>query len=102
MGKLPTRISEKVYMTLVRYAAASGDYHEKEVFVFHFSIIEESSNSYRLTCSDGERRLFNYSKDRLWVEGKRCIRANSELMKINNSITKEFMFKEFIVYQNAV
>lgn len=100
---MPARIAETVYQILIDYAHADPDYHEKEVFVFHFSIVNSAPDRFELSCLDGNRRIFHCSNDkRMWVEGKDSYRINPRLNSIRDEIYQEFTYRGFIVKRNAV
>lgn len=92
MKKLPTKVSEKVYSLLCKFAEAKQDYYSREQFVFHFGVVKNTSDDFRLDCMDGVSRTFICKENgQMWIVGKGSDRVNPILRKI----TKE-------LYQDAV
>jgi len=103
MKKLPTRFAEQVYKVLVKFAEARPEYYERETFIFHFSIIENTVDSFKLTCMDGAIRTFFCTSDRkMWIEGKDSDKVNIILERISKIIDREYEFGEFIIKQRAI
>jgi hypothetical protein len=103
MKKLPTRFAEQVYQVLVKYAEARPEYYERETFIFHFAVIEDTSDSFKLTCMDGVKRTFFCTNDRkMWIEGKGSDNVNIILERIRKIIDREYEFGDFIVKQRAI
>ena len=55
---MPTRIAEKVYDVLSKFAEASPNHYEKETFVFHFGVLTNTQSDYKLNCVDDAKRTF--------------------------------------------
>lgn len=103
MKKLPTRFAEQVYKVLIKYAEARPEYYERETFIFHFSVIDDTSESFKLSCVDGEPRVFFCTEDRkMWIEGKGSDQVNIILGRIRSIIEREYEFRDFIIKQRAI
>jgi hypothetical protein len=90
MKKLPTHITEKVYSVLVKFAEAKSDYYSREEFIFHFGVVSNTCDYFKLKCLDDATRTFICKKDgRMWLEGKGSERVNGILRKITKEIPSE-------------
>lgn len=87
MKKLPTRVSEKVYSLLCKFAEAKPDYYSREQFIFHFGVVKNTSDSFKLDCMDGGIRTFICKEGgQMWLEGKGSDRVNPILRKITREL----------------
>jgi hypothetical protein len=103
MKRLPTKVAEKVYTILERYAEASPNYYDRESFIYHFGVVPESQKEYFLTCMDGARRVFTCTREKnMWLEGKGSERVNSILRKIQSEMIEGIEFGEFTVRRNEI
>ncbi len=90
MKKMPTKVAERVYEVLCKFAEANPSYYEKEAFVFHFGVLSTTSSNYKLNCMDDSNRTFNCSSTgRMWVEGIGSGRVNSILYNISEEISSK-------------
>ena len=88
MKKLPTAIAEKVYRVLTKFAEAKSDFYSREEFIFHFGVIQNTSDRFRLSCMDDSPRTFVCKEDgRMWLEGKGRERVNPILHKIAEEVS---------------
>lgn len=100
MKKLPTNVAEKVYRILEKFADAKGEYYERETFIFHFGVIANTSNSYKLSCMDDSPRTFFCKSDgSMWLDGKGSAKVNPILRKITKELNSEFELGDFNVIQ---
>jgi hypothetical protein len=103
MKKMPTSIAENVYRVLTRYADAKSDYYSSEEFIFHFGVVHDTSDSFKLTCMDDSPRTFVCKENGdMWLIGKGSDRANPILRKISREMRGEVEIAEFIVRRNAI
>lgn len=102
MKKLPTQIAEKVYSVLTKFAEAKSDHFSREQFVFHFGVLHDTQDSFKLECMDDAVRTFFCRDGKMWLEGKGSDRVNPILKKLEQEISTEFTFGEFKVTRNAV
>lgn len=101
MRKLPTRLAEKIYCVLMRFAEARPDYYSREEFIFHFGVTSDTSDRFNLSCMDEAKRTFVCKRDgTMWLEGKGAARVNSILIKIKEDFEKEYNYREFTIKQN--
>ena len=90
MKKLPTHIAEKVYSVLVKFADAKSVYYSREEFIFHFGVVPNTSDRFKLNCLDDAARSFVCKRDgQMWLEGKGSERVNGILRKITNARLSE-------------
>lgn len=90
MKRMPTRLAEKVYEVLCKFAQAESTYWERESFVFHYGVIAEASSDYKLSCMDDGQRVFHCTTNgNMWVEGTSTSRANSILRKMAEELKQE-------------
>ena len=47
-NKIPTFLSEKIYDALVKICGATDDFYEKETFVYHHSIVNNTLEKYTI------------------------------------------------------
>jgi hypothetical protein len=95
MKKLPTKIAEKVYSVLCKFSEAKSDYYSREEFIYHFGVVENSSNEFRLSCMDDSPRKFICKRDgAMWIDGKGSERVNAILRKITKELNEEFEIVE--------
>jgi hypothetical protein len=80
--KMSTYFAEKVYSLLIKLVNANSSYYNKELFIFHYCVFENSSNSFNLDCIDFEERIFHYSNNKIWITGKNEDRVNKALSKL--------------------
>lgn len=100
MKKLPTKVAEKVYRVLEKFAEANSAYYERETFIFHFGVVSNTSTGYKLACIDGSPRTFFCKNDgSMWLEGKGSSKVNPILRKITEELNSEFQLEEFSVVQ---
>ncbi len=87
---MPTKVAERVYDVLCKFAEASPSYYEKETFVFHFGVLNETSSTYNLTCMDDAKRTFHCSNTgKMKVEGNGTSRVNGILWKMSEELSAE-------------
>jgi hypothetical protein len=87
MKKLPTRIAEKVYNVLTKFADAKSDYYSREMFIFHYGVTSNTSDAFTLSCMDDAKRTFICKEDgRMWLDGKGGDRVNPILHKITKDL----------------
>lgn len=87
MKRMPTRFAEKVYDVLCKFAQAESNYWERESFIFHYGVIQNSESSYKLSCMDDGQRVFHCTTNgNMWVEGTSTSKANAILRKISEEL----------------
>ena len=90
MKKMPTRTAEQVYDLLVRFADANSYHYEKETFIFHYGVLENTDIKYTLNCVDDSLRTFYCNPEGdMWVTGKATSRVNAILKKMSEEL-KQF------------
>jgi hypothetical protein len=83
MKHMATRTAEKVYDVLTRFADASSNYFERESFIYHFGVVNNTANKYKLSCMDDAVRHFICNKNgEFWVDGNKTGKVNAILRKI--------------------
>lgn len=87
MSKMPSTAAEKIYDVLIRYAEASPDYYDKEHFVYHFAVISNLPNTFKLECIDSRPRTFIREENSYKLIGKGDNKVNS----IVKQILKEYV-----------
>ena len=103
MQKLPTNIAEKVYDVLTKFAEAKPDYYSREVFIFHFGVIHDTSDSFKFECMDDAQRTFTCRNNgTMWLDGKGSDRVNAILRKISSELHPKKQLGEFTITTNAV
>jgi len=87
MKKMPTRVAERVYDVLCKFAEASPNNYEKETFIFHFGVLNTTSPNYKLTCMDDAQRTFHCSSSgKMKVDGTNTRQVNGILWKMSEEI----------------
>lgn len=87
---MPTKVAERVYDVLCKFAEANPSYYEKETFVFHFGVLKDTSSNYTLNCMDDAKRTFSCSTTgKMKVEGKATSRVNGILWKMSEELAIE-------------
>lgn len=84
---MPSTAAEKIYDVLIRYAEASPDYYDKEHFVYHFAVISNLPNTFKLECIDSRPRTFIREENSYKLIGKGDNKVNS----IVKQILKEYV-----------
>lgn len=103
MKKLPTHIAEKVYNVLTKFAEAKSDYYSRETFIFHYGVIRDTSDAFKLSCMDDSPRTFVCKEDgRMWLDGKGGDRVNPILRRISKELEQESQLEEFTVTAHAI
>lgn len=103
MKKLPTRITEHVYDVLTKYVGAIDDLYERETFIYHYSLVNDSPSNYPLICNDSQTRSFYCDEDRnMWVDGPDHEMVNKILEKVKNEIVQTIQLNEFKVTRHAI
>ena len=98
MKKLPTKVAEQVYGVLTKFAEAKQDYYSREEFIFHFGVVHDTSDAFKLSCMDDAQRTFICKEDgRMWLDGKGSDRVNPILRKITQTLREETQLSEFTV-----
>ena len=82
MSKMPSTAAEKIYDVLIRYAEASPDYYDKEHFVYHFAVISNLPDTFKLECMDSRPRTFVREGESYKLIGKGDNKVNSIVKKI--------------------
>ncbi len=82
MSKMPSTAAEKIYDVLIRYAEASPNYYDKEHFVYHFAVIPNLPNTFKLECMDSRPRSFVREGESYKLIGKGDNKVNSIVRKI--------------------
>jgi hypothetical protein len=87
MKRMPTKIAEKVYDVLCKFAQAEPSYYQKEAFVFHYGVMDNTPEEYRLSCMDDAQRVFYCSDDgEMRVDGSAANQVNSILRKLSEEL----------------
>ena len=103
MKKMPTAVAENAYRVLTRYAEAASDYYSSESFIFHYGVVQDTSDYYVLNCMDSLSRTFVCKENGdMWLIGKGNDRANPILRKISREMRGEVEYGDFIIRKNAV
>ena len=85
---MPTKVAEKVYDVLCKFAEANPNYYERETFIFHFGVLSDTSSTYNLNCMDGSKRSFQFTNSgKMKVDGVGSSRVNGILWKISEELT---------------
>lgn len=85
---MPTNMAEKTYDVLCKFAEANPSYYEKETFVFHYGVLNETHPTYQLNCMDGAKRTFTYtSSGKMKVDGVGSSRVNGILWKMSEELS---------------
>ena len=100
---MPTAVAENVYKVLTRFAEAKPDYYSSEEFIFHFGVVQNTSDSFNLTCMDDSPRTFICKENGdMWLIGKGSDRTNPILRKISREMRGEIAMEEFIIRKNEL
>ncbi len=98
MKKLPTVFAEKAYDVLMKFAEASPNYYDREIFIFHFSVVKDAADTFQLSCLDSAKRIFVCNENgEMKLVGKGSDRVNPILAKISRELRGEIEFEEFII-----
>jgi hypothetical protein len=90
MKKMPTKIAERVYDVLCKFAEANPNHYEKETFVFHFGVLSTTSSNYKLNCMDDAQRTFYCgSNGKMRVDGTGSGRINGILWKMSEELMSQ-------------
>jgi len=101
MKKLQTHIAERVYDVLTKFAEASPKHYDRESFIYHFAVLSETSEDFRLTCMDDSPRTFKCSSiEDMRLDGKGRDRVNAIFTTIRDS--QNTSLNEFTVKKNEV
>jgi hypothetical protein len=82
MDRLPGASADRIYSVLIKYAEASQNYYDKELFAHLFSVIRYGPKKYRLKCMDDKSRFFIKSNGEFKYSGPRKDFLNSIIRKI--------------------
>jgi len=82
MDRLPGASADRIYGVLTKYAEASPNYYDKELFAHLFSVIRYGPKKYRLKCMDDKSRFFIKSNGEFKYSGPREDFLNSIIRKI--------------------
>jgi len=85
MKKMSTRLAERVYDILCKFAEANPNHYEKETFVFHFGVLSTTQSSYTLNCIDDAHRIFYCTTSgKMRVDGSNTGKVNGILRKMSD------------------
>jgi hypothetical protein len=82
MDRLPGASADIIYNVLIKYAEASPNYYERELFTYLFSVIRYGPREYRLKCMDDKSRFFIKSNEKFKYSGPNESFLNSIIQKI--------------------
>jgi hypothetical protein len=87
MKKMPTKVAERVYDVLCKFAEANPNHYEKETFIFHFGVLSTTSSTYKLNCMDDAQRTFHCSSTgKMRVDGTNSGKVNGILWKMSEEL----------------
>jgi hypothetical protein len=90
MKKMPTKVAERVYDVLCKFAEANPSHYEKETFIFHFGVLNTTSSNYKLNCMDDAQRTFYCSSTgKMKLDGKNSSKANGILWKMSEELMSQ-------------
>lgn len=100
---MPTRFAERVYSILVKFAEAKPDYYSSEEFIFHFGVVDNTDDYFKLTCTDSAQRTFVCRENgEMFLIGKGRDRVNPILHKISQEMRGESEYREFIIRKHEI
>ena len=83
MKKLTSKQAERVYDTLQAYAEVSQSPIDREEFMYHFSVLNDTADRFKLKCIDEINRTLTYFPDgSVRLEGKGSDRVNPIIAKL--------------------
>lgn len=83
MRKLSSKQAERVYEALQMFANASPNHWDREEFIYHFSVLHDTSDQFKVKCMDESSRTVHYLRDgELRLEGKGSDRVNPVIKRI--------------------
>jgi hypothetical protein len=83
MRKLSSKQAERVYDALQMFANASPNHWDREEFIYHFSVLHDTSDQFKVKCMDGSSRTVHCLGDReIRLEGKGSDRVNPLITRI--------------------
>ena len=83
MKKLTTKQAERVYDALQAYADISPSPIDREEFMYHFSVLSNTSDRFTLkTADEVNRTLVYFPNGSVRLEGKGSARVNPVIEKI--------------------
>ncbi len=84
---MPTKVAERVYDVLCKFAEANPNHYEKETFIFHFGVLSTTSSTYKLNCMDDAQRTFHCSSTgKMRVDGTNSGKVNGILWKMSEEL----------------
>lgn len=103
MKKLSANIVEQVYDVLIKFAEASTSSYERETFIYHYSMVQDSTYDYELTCTDRIPRVFHCdSAQNMWMYGIGYEIINPILQKIKTTSGNSTQLNEFKITKNEI
>lgn len=83
MKRLKTKIVEKIYSILEKYAEASTQHYDREGFIYSFGVVPNPPHKFELVCIDGSKRTFFRNKEgEYYMTGKGDNRVNAIIRKL--------------------
>lgn len=85
MDRLPTRIVERIYDALCKYAEANPNYYERESFIYHFGV-KKGMTRYQLNCIDHRPRTITFDESGMTLKGKGSGMVNSIIFRLISDV----------------
>lgn len=83
MRKLSSKQAERVYDALQMFANASPNHWDREEFIYHFSVLHDTEDRFKVKCMDESTRTLHYlNPGELRLEGKGSDRINPVIQRI--------------------
>ena len=83
MRKLTSKQAERIYDALQMFADASPNHWDREEFIYHFSVLHNTEDRFKIKCMDESTKTVHYLKDRtVRLEGKGSDRVNPLISRI--------------------
>jgi hypothetical protein len=82
MEKIPSKIAEAIYDTMVKFAEVSPKYFSRERFIYHFAVTPNMSSKLRLNTMDSRPRVFSSLNGTFRMSGKGETKVNPIISKL--------------------